>query len=109
MVAQTRPGQRGGLTKAEAQVTNDPDIVTSHHGNVLRPGLVTETELQLHSSLDLARIVNLVLDATVQDFADAGAVFVLEHPLHAGEIGGPAAAMWWHAGSEPGSRWLASR
>jgi hypothetical protein len=55
---------------------------------VLRPGLVTETELRLHSSLDLAGIAGLVLDVTVPDFADAGAVFVLEHPLNAGEIGG---------------------
>ena len=53
-----------------------------------RSGLVAETELQLHSSLDLAGIAGLVLDVTVPDFADAGAVFVLEHPLNAGEIGG---------------------
>jgi len=69
-------------------VTDDPDTVTSHHGKVLRPDLVTETELQLHSSLDLAGMASLVLDVTVPDFADAGAVFVLEHPLHAGEFGG---------------------
>jgi Stage II sporulation protein E (SpoIIE)/GAF domain len=72
-------------------VTDDRDVVTSHHGKVLRPGLVTETELQLHGSLDLAGIVSLVLDVTVPDFADAGTVFVLEHPLGAGEIAGAAA------------------
>jgi hypothetical protein len=88
VAAQTRAGERGGLTKAEAQVTDDPDIVTSHHGKVLRPGLVTETELRLHSSLDLAGIASLVLDVTVPDFADAGAVFVLEDPLNAGGIRG---------------------
>jgi Stage II sporulation protein E (SpoIIE) len=88
VVAQTGAGERGGLTKAEAQVTEDPEILTSHHGNVLGPGLVAEAELHLHSSLDLAGIVGLVLDVTVPDFADAGAVFVLEHPLSAGEIGG---------------------
>ena len=90
VAAQTRPGERGGLTKAEAQVSDDPDILTSHHEKVLRPGLVTETELQLqlHGSLDLAGIAGLVLDVTVPDFADAGAVFVLEHPLNADEIGG---------------------
>src|SRR5580700_8227919 len=66
----------------------DPDIVTSHCGKVLRPGPVTETELQLHSSLDLAGIAGLVLDVTVPGFADAGAVFVLEHPLNAGGTGG---------------------
>jgi hypothetical protein len=71
-------------------VTDDRDVVTSHHGKVLRPGLVTETELQLHGSLDLAGIVSLVLDVTVPDFADAGTVFVLEHPLGAGEIAGAA-------------------
>lgn len=49
---------------------------------------MTETELQLHSSLDLAGIAVLVLDVTVPDFADAGAVFVLEHPFNAGVIGG---------------------
>src|SRR5580692_1253508 len=76
------------LLCAEAQVTEDPDIVTSNHGSVLRPGLVTETELQLHSSLDLAGIAGLVLDVTVPDFADAGAVFVLEHPFNAGVTGG---------------------
>jgi hypothetical protein len=43
VVAQTRAGERGGLTKAEAQETDDPDIVTSPHEMVLRPGLVTET------------------------------------------------------------------
>lgn len=74
--------------KAEAQVTEDPDIVASGHGKVLRPDLVTDTELQLHSSLDLAGIADLVLGVTVPDFADAGAVFVLEHPLNAGEFGG---------------------
>jgi AAA domain len=69
-------------------VTEDPEIVTSHHGKVLRPGLVAETELQLHGSLDLAGIADLVLDVTVPDFADAGAVFVLEHPVSGGETGG---------------------
>jgi hypothetical protein len=69
-------------------VTDNPDIATSHHGKALRPGLVTETELRLHSSLDLAGMASLVLEVTVPDFADAGSVFVLEHPLHAGEIGG---------------------
>ena len=88
VAAQTRPGEHGGLTKAEAQVSDDPDIVTSHHEKVLRPGLVTETELQLHGSLGLAGIAGLVLDVTVPDFADAGAVFVLEHPLNADEIAG---------------------
>ena len=47
-----------------------------------------EAELQLHGSLDLAGIAGLVLDVTVPGFADAGAVFVLEHPIHAGEIDG---------------------
>ena len=108
MVAQTRAVERGGLTKAEAQVTDDPDIVTSHHGNALRPGLVTETELQLHSSLDLAGIADLVLDATVPDFADAGAVFVLSTRSMLVKSAGPAAAMSWHADSEPGSRSSAS-
>ena len=79
---------RGGLRKAEAQVTDDPGVVTSHRGKVLRAGLVSETELQLHGSLDLAGIAGLVLDVTVPDFADAGAVFVLEHPLNAGGTGG---------------------
>ena len=69
-------------------MTDTPEVVTSHHGKVLRPGLVSETELQLHGSLDLAGIAGLVLDVTVPDFADAGAVFVLEHPLNAGGTGG---------------------
>src|SRR5580704_3722384 len=80
------------LLCAEAQVTEDPGIVTSNHGSVLRPGLVTETELQLHSSLDLAGIAGLVLDVTVPVFADAGAVFVLEHPSNAGVTGGDVVA-----------------
>ena len=63
-------------------MTDDPDVVTSRHGG----GLVTEAELRLHSSLDLAEIAGLVLDATVPDFADAGTAFVLEHPLGAGEL-----------------------
>jgi Stage II sporulation protein E (SpoIIE)/GAF domain len=58
--------------------------VDLYDGKVLRPGLVTETELQLHSSLDLAGIAGLVLDVTVPEFADAGAVFVLEHSPDAG-------------------------
>jgi hypothetical protein len=69
-------------------VSDDRGIVTSHHGQVLRPGLVTETGLQRHSSLDLSGIAGLVLDVTVPGFADAGAVFVLEHALNGGEIGG---------------------
>ena len=72
-------------------MTEDPDVVTSHHGQALRLGRVTETALQLHGSLDLAGIAGLVLDVTVPDFADAGAVFVLERPLHAGDIGGTGA------------------
>jgi hypothetical protein len=86
VVAQVRQGERGGLTKAEAQVTDDPGTVTRRHGDVLRAGLVTETELRLHSSADLAGIASLVLDVTVPDFADAGTVFVLEHPPGAGEL-----------------------
>src|SRR5487761_1192799 len=88
VVRVTMSALRGGLRKAEAQVTDDPDVVTGHGGKVLRSGLVAETELQLHGSLDLAGIADLVLDVTVPDFADAGAVFVLEHPVNAGEIGG---------------------
>jgi len=97
---------RGGLRKAEAQVTDDPEVVTSHHGKVLRPGLVTETELQLHGSLDLAGIAGLVLDVTVPDFADAGPCSCWSTRSM---LGGPAAAMWWHDDSGPGSRWSASR
>lgn len=74
-------------------MTDDPDIVTSRHQDVLRAGLVTGTELRLHSSLDLAGIASLVLDVTVPDFADGGTVFVLEHllggdepPLGSGEV-----------------------
>ncbi len=78
-------GERGGLTKAEAQVTDDPGVVTSRHGDVLRVGLLAETALRLHSSLDLAAIAGLVLDVTVPGFADAGTVFVLERPLGSGE------------------------
>jgi serine phosphatase RsbU (regulator of sigma subunit) len=69
-----RPPERASLTKAEAQVTDDTDLV------------VTETELRLHSRLDLAGIASLVLDVTVPDFADAGSVFVLARPLGAGEL-----------------------
>jgi hypothetical protein len=75
------------VNRAEAQVTDDSDIVTSFDGKVLHPSQVTQTELQLHSSLDLAGMTGLVLDVTVPDFADAGTVFVLEHPLHTSEIG----------------------
>jgi len=42
---------------------------------------MTETELRLHSSLDLAGIARLVLDVTVPDLADGGTVFVLERRL----------------------------
>ena len=72
-------------------MTDERDVVTSRFGD----GQVTEAELRLHSSLDLAAIARLVLDATVPDFADAGTVFVLEHPLGAGELplgGGEIAA-----------------
>lgn len=72
--------------KAEAQVSDDPGTVTRRRGDVLRAGLVTETALRLHSSLDLAGIAGLVLDVTVPGFADAGTVFVVEHPPGAGEF-----------------------
>lgn len=48
---------------------------------------LAETELRLHSSLDLAEITHLVLEATVPDFADLAAVFVLDRPLRRGEPG----------------------
>ncbi len=67
-------------------MNDDPDIVTRRHGDVLHAGPVTEAALRLHTSLDLAGIASLVLGATVPDFADAGTVFVLEHPLGAGEL-----------------------
>jgi hypothetical protein len=81
-----RPEERGGLTKAEAPVTDDPDTVTGGHGEAIRSGLATGAELRLHSSLDLAGLASLVLDVTVPDFADGGSVFVLERPLGAGEL-----------------------
>lgn len=55
-------------------MSDEPDVVTSRYAD----GLVTGTELRLHSTLDLAGIARLVLDVTVPDFADAGSVFVLE-------------------------------
>jgi GAF domain-containing protein len=88
-------GDRGGLTKAETQVTDDSDAVTKRHGDALRAGLVTGTELRLHSGLDLAVIAGLALEVTIPGWADAGSVFVLDHPLGAGELppgGGEVAA-----------------
>jgi hypothetical protein len=67
-------------------VTDDPDAVTSRHGEALHVGPAAGAELRLHSSLDLAGLVGLVLDVTVPDFADGGSVFVLERPLGAGEL-----------------------
>jgi Stage II sporulation protein E (SpoIIE)/GAF domain len=73
--------------KVEAQVTDEPEFVTRRDRKVRRPGLAPETALRLHTSLDLAGIASLVLDVTVPDFADAGAVFVLEHPVSPGGVG----------------------
>jgi hypothetical protein len=89
------------LRKAEAQVTEDPEIATSRHRDALRAGLVAETALRLHSSLDLAGIASLVLDVTVSDFADAGTVYVLEHVLGGDEL--PV------GGAEVAARRLATR
>jgi hypothetical protein len=44
-----------------------------------------EAELRLRTSLDLAEIARLVLDASVPDFADAAAVFAVERLLRGGE------------------------
>jgi hypothetical protein len=64
-------------------VTDDPDTVMGACENPM----ATETELRLHSSLDLAEIARLVLSAAVPDFAGVATVFILEHPLRVGEPG----------------------
>jgi len=67
-------------------VTDDPDIGTGPHKNPLQAGpAAAEAELMLRTSLDLAGIARLVLDASVPDFADAAAVFAVEQLLRAGE------------------------
>jgi hypothetical protein len=53
---------------------------------MLSAGLAAaEAELRLRTSLDLAEIARLVLDATVPGFADAAAVFASEGLIRAGE------------------------
>lgn len=54
--------------------------MTGLRGNEPGAGAVPSTGLILHSSLDLAEIARLVLDAALPDFADVAAVFVLEYP-----------------------------
>jgi hypothetical protein len=62
--------------------------VTGPEGNMLPAGLAAaEAELRLRTSLDLAEIARLVLDATVPDFADGAAVFAVERLFRGGEPG----------------------
>ncbi|HEX6448466.1 MAG TPA: GAF domain-containing SpoIIE family protein phosphatase [Trebonia sp.] len=67
-------------------VTDEPDTATGPQGNMLPAGLAAaEAELRLRTSLDLAEIARLVLDASVPDFADAAAVFAVERLIRGGE------------------------
>jgi hypothetical protein len=64
----------------------DPDTAAGLHGSMLPAGLpATEAELRLRSSLDIAEITRLVLDATVPEFADAAAVFAAPQLIRPGE------------------------
>jgi hypothetical protein len=83
VVPRRRPDQ-----KAEVRLTDDPVAVTGLYGNALSNGLVPEKVLMLHSSLDLAEVARLVLDASVPDLADAAAVFVLDDPHRVEKSGG---------------------
>lgn len=65
---------------------DDLDTAIGPSGNILPAGLTAvEAELRLRTSLDLAEIARLALDATVPVFADAAAVFVSEQLIRAGE------------------------
>lgn len=67
-------------------MTDDPHTATGAQGDMLPAGLAAaEAELKLRTSLDLAEIVRLVLDATVPDFADAAGVFAVERLIRGGE------------------------
>jgi Stage II sporulation protein E (SpoIIE)/GAF domain len=67
-------------------VADDPDTVTGPEGSMLPAGLAAaEAELRLRTSLDLAEIARLVLDASVPDFADAAAVFAIDRLLRGAE------------------------
>ena len=67
-------------------MTDDPDTATGPQGNMLPAALAAaEAELRLRTSLDLAEIARLVLEATVPDFADAAAVFAVERLFRGGE------------------------
>jgi hypothetical protein len=77
---------RGNGREAEVRVTDDPDAGNRLHGNTPRPGwTASEVELRLRSSLDLAEITDLVLDAAVPDFAEAAAAFAVERLFRDGE------------------------
>ena len=68
--------------------TGDLDATTGPCGNMLPARLAVaeaEAELRLRTSLDVAEIARLALDATVPGFADAAAVFVSEQLIRAGE------------------------
>jgi hypothetical protein len=72
-------------------------------------GLVPETVLILHSTLDLAEIARLVLDTSVPDFADVAGVFVLEQPLPGGRGGSGGFAGSGGFGGEATVRRLGTR
>jgi hypothetical protein len=68
-------------------VPDEPDTAAGPHGSLLPSGLAAaEAELKLRSSLDIAEITRLVLDAAVPEFADAAAVFLSEPLFRAQEI-----------------------
>jgi hypothetical protein len=67
-------------------VLDDLDAAAGPHGNTFPAGLAAAgAGLRLRSSLDLAEIARLVLDAAVPGFADAAAVFASEQLIRAGE------------------------
>jgi hypothetical protein len=67
-------------------VSDDLDTAAGPRGNTLPAGLAAaEAKLRLRTSLDLAEIARLVLDAAVPGFADAAAVFASEQLIRAGE------------------------